>query len=268
MISKWFMGVKAQSKGYFKHVSSRYDYRTSKCTMTPAFTKQSALAPSFNTEAEALEAIEVFAKDAQKLIDDSKTRLADIKKTRPLWDTLDDTGRIDFLTRTHISPQYTPKASHGYGKYKASLFASIYKNNISSLSVDERTAFNNIEWDEEIAKTEKNIKNHEARYEWITTKLLVRECDLEFKFMDNERRSIKWQQRNDNQTAGSYCVACGGAIPGVAQLVIGSSCNCIETHICAICMGKLAEEAKIHAERIPEEIMEHYQTDRFLRAME
>ena len=266
MISKWFMGVKAQSKGYFKHINSRYDYRKGKHTMNPAFTKQSALAPSFNTKEEALEAIEKFTKEAQKLIDECTIRLADIKETRKVWDTLDYNGKLDFLNRTKISPEYTPKARHGYGNYKSRLYASNCKN--KPLSDDERTAFSNIGWDEEIEKRGLTLKNHEARHEWITTKLLVRECELELKFMENERRTIKWQQRSENNTAGSYCVACGGAVPGIPQLVIGSSPRNDQTHICAICMGKLAEEAKIQAGKVPDDIMEHYQTDRFLRALE
>ena len=266
MISKWFMGVNAPSKGYFKHITSRYDYRSGRYIMKPTFTKQSALAPSFNTEEEATEAIEKFVKEAQKLIDGSTIRLADIKKTRKVWDTLGDNAKLDFLIRTKISPEYTPKSRQGYGNYKSRLYASNCKN--KPLSDDERTAFNNIEWDKQIEENERTINNHQGRYEWITTKLLVRECELELKFMENERRTIKWQQRSENNTAGSYCVACGGAVPGIPQLVIGSSPRNDQTHICAICMGKLAEEAKIQAGKVPDEIMEHYQTDRFLRALE
>ena len=59
MISKWFIGVSAKSKGFITgwNSPSRYNWRSSNDEIDkipkPSFTKQSALATSYNTKEEA-----------------------------------------------------------------------------------------------------------------------------------------------------------------------------------------------------------------------
>jgi hypothetical protein len=111
-------------------------------------------------------------------------------------------------------------------------------------------------------KSNNAVKYYESQLDYINTKLLVREVPIEFKFKDGERRSLRWTIRGDHATNSSYCLACGGAIPSIPQLSIQKMGN-----ICAICMMKLADEAKIQAGKIDPDILEHYTTDRFLRSM-
>ena len=91
--------------------------------------------------------------------------------------------------------------------------------------------------------------------------------EIEIKFMDRERREISWSNRGEEETSGDYCNCCGGAVPNIPQLKIRGK-HREYTVICAICMAKLAEEAKIQAGKVDAEIMEHYQADRFIRSMD
>jgi len=277
MISKWFIGVNAKSKGFFKgwgygsYCSTTSSYNNT--VACPSFTKQSALAKSFNSEQEALDELEKFRKESQAVLNKEVDRLKKLKSAKASWTTKTVDEKVTFLTAYDICPEYTVTRKHrafGNRAYKSSLYFGYgSKINIQKLTSDELTALDNVDWNKENSKSKEEVDKHKNRLVYIREKLVVREQDLEIKFMDKERRSIKWEVRGDNATSGSYCNVCGGAVPGIPQLRIGAGSyrHSDGVTICAICMKVLAQEAKIQAGKISDEIMEHYQCDRFIRSV-
>jgi len=272
MVSKWFIGVSAKSKGYFKgfdYISDGY-YHTNKCKLEtnyqprPRFTKQTALARSYPTEQAALRAVKKYRDESTTEITDAKKRIKAIESIRPTWFSLSTLDRYDFCSAYDMSVGYQSTSKGWNGKAQTYMsYLTYYNTTRTKLSKEEKEALkNNINWDSEIIKSRNKVNAHTARLKYIVDKLIVREADLEFKFMDSQRKKIVWVHRKENDTAYGYCNCCGGAIPGIPQLHIG-----YDTVICAICMAKLADEAKTQAGKVPDEVLEHYNTDRFLRSI-
>jgi hypothetical protein len=266
MISRWFIGVSAKSKGFFKGFTR---YNGDK----PSFTKQSALATSYNSEDDAKAGIDKYIKTETDAIEKHTNLVSTLTERRLDWDNMTDDDKILFLREHDIRPEYNATRTSSWGS------GTIYTTRLSlyaygkrpgkkarDLDKEELSALDNVKWDDEIYRSRESLEKHKARLKFLKEKLVVREQDLEFKFLKSERRPIKWDQRSDDDTSNSYCNACGYAVPGITQLVIGKWKTL--TVICSICMGRLADEAKIHADNVSEEIAEHYATDRFLRSMD
>jgi hypothetical protein len=275
MLNKWYIGVSAKSKGFFTgwqyHYNSWWfrmdiiDDATIKkeTSPRPSFTKQSALATSYDTKKEAKESVATYRKDAVTMLnkplamikqleelDKGWTQLSD-KERVTVWDKLDHSIASIVNDRKHINSNSNKKwTGKGYKFTKAG-----------------HKALKDIVWCDYKKYSQYTATMWQNRIDFIDSKLQVREEALEFKFKDSERRKVRWEIRGDNDTSYNYCNLCGGAIPSIPQLRLGwgkynHSGGII---ICAICMGKLAEEAKIQAGKVPDEIMEQYQQDRFLR---
>lgn len=252
MVTKWFIGVSAKSRGFF----TGWNYRKE---VKPSFTKQTALADSFNTKDEADAYLKKERDKNKECMDDDLKTLKELKVIKRDWKEMLFDKKVEYCKRFRFAPTLNDsKNSYGYSRrlsyYSKSTFTDIERDAIE----------NNIRWEYQIKRYEDSIQVFKERIEYIDTKLIVREQEIEIKFKDNERREIKWVQRKDNDTAHSYCNCCGGAIPSIPQLVIGRRWS-NQTFICAICMGKLAQEATIQAGKIPEDILKQYEGDRFLR---
>lgn len=253
MISKWFIGVKAKSKGFYKGWGYSYHGRDNSNVPRASFTKQCALATSYATEQEALDGIEIIREKCRKLIKTNKQRIALYTSYLNDWHNLTHDEKIKIIDENNIIIQ---SKSNGF-------YRRIQKD-----KAEYDIALDSYDWTAKIKTPTDTITCEEAKLKYIDEHLIVREVEIEIKFMDREKRKIKWSQRSDNQTASNYCNCCGGAVPGIPQLTIGRGYyGKYPTVICAICMVRLAEEAKIQAGKIPEEIMEHYQADRFIREM-
>ncbi|MCP3685947.1 MAG: hypothetical protein GY861_25150 [bacterium] len=263
MISKWFIGVNAKSKGYFKYFGGGYGYYANEIKAKPCFTKQTALAPSCDTEKDALAEIDKLDKTAKKDLATAITGIKDNARLASGYPTLTFDEKVDILTKYNMCIQYDdPNYAWGsrsiYFNGRQNTRNQTY-NELQVKAIEDYVWNGKTNWDNVKLRAESEIK-------YIKDKLIVRECDLEFKFMDSEKRSIKWDMRKSDETAGSYCNACGGAVPDVPQLVIYGG---KETHrICAICMTKLSHEAQIQSKKISPDILEHYNTDRFLISMD
>jgi hypothetical protein len=268
MLTRYFIGVSAKSKGFFTGFRHRYYYGDSKMEEAkPSFTKQSALADSFETEADAKAKLKQYRDEAVKERDVLQKKYNDYDKRRFEWSTLSDQKKINFLDANNVRVEYQPPnysykswltTSSGYG-------GGARKS--SDMGKEELKAVRDVDWGKQLEVVQSAIDHYQSKIDFLDNKAVIREQEMEFKFMDKERREVKWTVRGADDTATDYCNCCGGAIPDVPQLVIGKYWNarCV---ICAICMGKLAEEAKVQAGKVSEEILEHYQTDRFLRSMD
>ena len=273
MISKWFIGVSAKSKGFFTGWQYGYGGDRDNGKTKPSFTKQSALADSFSTKADANKRVAQYLKESTDKLTMYTKKLKTIQDAKHTWLSKDQKAKMAFLANTDISVEYeNPETRRGgmfsYNNFK---FLRIRPQDLptKTLTDEEVVVLDNVEWEEEIKKATNEITLHTNRVEFINTKLVVREEDIEIKFMDSERRKIRWTQRDENATSGGYCNCCGGAVPNIPQLIIGDGRrNNTGVIICAICMDVLSQEAKIQAGKIPDEIMEHYQTDRFIRSLD
>lgn len=253
MISKWFIGVSAKSKGFI--TSWQHDYSNALNTKArPSFTKQSALATSYDTEEEANVEVTKYLKDASDFLTKHKDSVTEIQNAKEIWDTLSDDKRFAFGKKHDLNVRYES------GRYTARVWWN--KNNKEEANAIK----NNVNWNEELKKARDYVTLYENRIDFINNKMVVREQEIEIKFMDSERRPIKWTNRNDDQTSNDYCNCCGGAVPSIPQLVVGRYKQ--RTVICAICMKALAQEADIQAGKISDDILEHYQADRFIRSID
>ena len=268
MLTKWFIRDKTRkAKGYFTEFSSYRGWNTGK-NSKPSYTKQTALAPSFNTEEEAEQFLRKLKGNILSELRMARTKIRNIKNLEREWKTLDVEERIAKLANCDITLEYED-GSRGWNgrpyKTRVNLYYGYGTNRtiraFDELSDKEQEAIrkNAHDWSSSLKAPEGNKVVAERRLEELK-RLVTEECTIEIKFMDKERKKIEWSVRGDNETKYSYCNGCGGAVPGIPQVKIG-----YEVRLCAICMGKLAQEALIQADKIPEEVMEHYETDRFLR---
>lgn len=276
MLTRWYIGVNAKSKGFFTgfrlsdwtHVRNcDYDGKPP----LPSFTSQGALAKGYKTEELALLTLNNYIIADEKRIDEYKRDINILETSSRKWANISMNERIRACYLSGIRPQ--AKSRHAFGQNEQYELRDIYlhdRSDDSTLTKEEQNAINTVSPTnliKSVARLKTHITGYENRIQWVKDKLKVREQEVEFKFKDSERRSIEWSIRGDNDSAHSYCNCCGGAIPNIPQLRIGGRWNnsCL---ICAICMGKLAEEAKIQLGKVSDEIMDNYTADRFLRDMD
>jgi len=258
MIQKYYIGVSAQSKGYFKGWKISYFNAGSrvpnelKNADVPAFTKQTALATGYDTELEATAAVTIIRDYTVARLSEQTAMVTTFQRLQSEWIGLTDDEKFA-----------------AYEAYKFPIHGQIYYHrNTPSWKVDVLKLIRVYDFTEEIRKREHFAACYTKRLKFIDDgKLVVRLVDCEIKFLDSERRTISWVVRGDNATASAYCNCCGGSVPSIPQLVIGSTWGKYSCIICAICMEKLADEAKLQSTRIPDEIREQYMGDRFLRDM-
>jgi hypothetical protein len=278
MLTKWFIGVNAKSKGFFQGWNDGYGYYRQADLETkakPSFTKQTALATSYDSKKDAKLALDEYRKTCTKEIKKQENKIASIIKATSNWDKQTPQQKLAFCNKHDLEIAYDAKEKQYYGK-NAGTMQTVrrtlwrgYKPRFTAygdFQPIEQKAIKDLTLDGSLELPQSRIKLNKNRLDFINNKLQIREQELEIKFMDKERREIKWLQRGENETAGDYCNCCGGAVPGIAQIQIGNGWK-DRTVICAICMGKLAQEATIQMEKIPEEVLEHYETDRFVRAV-
>jgi hypothetical protein len=278
MITKWFLGVSAKSKGFitgWKSTGRAYYNNCSKAIDTrpiPSFTKQSALATAYETEADAIAERDKYIKDSKERLVKAQARLTLLKEAKSNWSNMSFDDKVDFCIETGVGVPYKQQTSWNNRIYHTYIkFTSDYKGKIkrSNFNDDEIKAIHiGPHFNSEIECAKSYVKRYKNEIDFCNTKMIVREQEIEIKFVDKERRSISWSNRSDTDTCGNYCNCCGGAVPGVPQLRISGRKYGETTFICGICMAKLADESKMKVQTIPNEIMEHYQTDRFLRAMD
>tara|TARA_R110002126_G_scaffold128271_1_gene270847 strand:- start:43 stop:888 length:846 start_codon:yes stop_codon:yes gene_type:complete len=281
MLTKWYIGVNAKSKGFFKGFNNLgWEYKHNKvaCTIKtrpqPSFTAQSALAVGYESEFEAKKRIEHLITVDKAKVGILKTNIKIMQKAKRNWDSMSLSEKVNICNVTGIRP-YTEdihRRTHLHCKRYINLtsLGGIPSRN-SSEDVD---VINNISKNGQLANRievlESNILGVERRIQWIKDNLKVREVEMEFKFKESARRRITWEGRSDRATNYSFCNCCGGAIPSIPQLRIYCkySYNRNDCIICAICMGKLAEEAKIQLGKVSDGIMDNYTANRFLRDMD
>ena len=277
MITKWFIGVSAVSKGFVTGWNEDEDWRwrssdnPPKTTPKPSFTKQSALATSYNTKEEADKIVEGYIKEAEKQLKEAQKKLDLVLAHKDIWDTITFDEKVKFCRE--VLPKVTYQTTRGYNNnvhdqdvYFGQGYGSTTGKPFSD--VEKKAITNNMNWKREIEHKTAYVQLYKNRIEFCKTKMIVREQEIEIKFMDNERRELKWTNRDESDTSGDYCNCCGGAVPGVPQLHIKGKRWNEYTIICGICMGKLSQEAQIQVSKIPQELLEHYQTDRFLKSMD
>lgn len=262
MISKWFIGVSAKSKGFFTGWSypiSRYNRATGlneiDMKTRPSFTKQTALAKSFPSKEKAEEEIALYLKESMDERTKKENELNELKSMIPLWGSYTDDQRWAYGEKF----SFTIRLNGGGLMY----FNSYYRD-----SKTDNILRSGVHWDYEIEKISSYVKLHQDRIDFIKNNLIAREQDLEIKFCDNERKQINWTMRDEDDTCNNYCNCCGGAVPSIPQLIIKGKRYREYTVICAICMKRLAQEAEIQAGKISDEILSHYETDRFLRSLD
>lgn len=265
MITKWFIQDKnRKSLGFYKCFENTL-WRKKTNIGRPAFTKQTALATFFKSEQDAIDHLETVGKNLQTNIKEINRKLKTIDELKGKWSTLGNQEKINLVADNDIQIQYKEKSQWGRSYIKR-FHATKYiysKTNIKQyddLNDSEKEAIKSPDWDASISPIEEPLTMYEAQFKYLTDYLRPFEQTIEFKFKDNERKRIEWRVRDDNETSYDYCNGCGGAIPGIPQVRIGW-----ETTLCAICMSKLAQEAQIQMGKVPEDVVEHYETDRFLR---
>lgn len=249
MITRWFLTAKQKSKGYM----TGWGYNG-----TSSFTKQTALTKGYNTKAEAKAKIDEYINECNNNIQNYKDLLASFIATKTNWVNLSVNEKIEILKHRR---NYVENI-----EYDTDLWNVIYSPSNKTDKFKE-VILTKIVWYKDYEQTyNDNINNELNKLKYLNEKIVIRECEIELKFNEHERRKIKWQQRPDDETNGNFCNCCGGAIPSIPQFVIqGGRRYDRGIIICAICMMKLAEEAKKEAGKISPEILEHYEKDRFIR---
>jgi hypothetical protein len=260
MITKWFIHInKNKSRGLVKYFNGHSSYGRGL-----DFTKQTALALSSCTEKDALARIEVWKSELIKTIKEQKKLQADFLTTQKNWLTATDEERIAFCYNNGVRIN-DPKKTGGYNSYNRHIYFS--QPSVTSYAPDQLQAVKDASIGQlSLDKYDKNVdrlKEIQAKVD----RLVVCEKDLEIKFMDRERREISWSIRDENDTSNQYCNCCGGAIPGIPQLRIAGRSWKETCYICSICMSKLSQEAEIQAGKVDQDILDHYNTDRFLRSL-
>jgi len=276
MISKWFIGVKAKSKGFITgwNDDDCYSYhRTDNTVRTearPSFTKQSALAVGYATKEEGDAIVAEYINVANNKLKEAEKKLELVNTTKDKWSTLSFDQRVDFCKAVEPKVSYTSTRTYNKSTFQQTIY---FKNrgtrNQKDWSEEEIEAINsNIDWKREVKHKTNYVDLYKNRIDFCQNKMIVREQEIEIKFMDKERRKLSWSNREENDTQGDYCNCCGGAVSGVPQLCISGNRWGERTIICGICMGRLAQESAIQVSKIPKEILKHYQADRFLRSMD
>jgi len=265
MLSKWFICAKQKSKGYFirltnsSYMSRNYPQKTD---TTASFTRQTALARGYNTKEEAEEALDKIRLDIQNTLEKYTENLRNLLDLQQLWPRLTLDEQIKALKKHDIILVYKDKNNWGQSTNRH----MIIDKPITKLTDVQKAVITGTTFDDGIDASKHHIEVANNQLEYIKKNLVVREETIEIKFLGGARRTVQWTIRKDSDTSRSYCNCCGGAVPSIPQLIIGEGWK-YETIICAICMSKLAEEAKIQAGKIDDEILEQYNTDRFLRSM-
>lgn len=249
MISKWFIGVKAKSKGHFTGFHPKKS--------TPSFTQQTALATGYDTKEQALAGLKSRRYGTARDIADAETHLTVLLYAKKNWANLTLDEKIDLLVDNNILLGYIGQTFGGQ-PCKRTLYPR------KNLAPDDQKIVEEATFDDKIIEARLMVDVHTTRLDFVDKHLLVREDTIEIKFSDSARKKIEWTIRDDNDTDRTYCNCCGGAVPSIPQLVIGHYYK-DRIRICAICMINISNEAKIQAGKISDEIMQHHQTDRFLR---
>lgn len=283
MLEKWYIQAKATSKGFFtgwnnisNYISDRMlnhivtdtpvEYEKDKVynditDPKPSFTKHIANAVSYNTKEDAVSVVEMHRKEAHSRLNTYRTNARAIQEmiASGKWTSLTDDEREEFYANNTL---YNQHVSYYFGKRRS------HPYNIKDSDIH---IVKNMELSRELIRKQLLIKREEARIEYLDKKIQVVQLDLEFKFMPKERRAIKWKIRSERQTNNEFCAGCGGAVPNIPQLVIGKKekqrYDRDPVYLCAICVEKLAEEAKRQTGKIPQDLLEHYHQDRFLREL-
>ena len=279
MATKWFITVNAKSKGYVTSInhSDKHFYNYNKTfhfitkeqdsdaiNVRPNFTKQTALAPSFGSEAEAQAHVDGWITAIDAEIKRCNDKLQEFANYMQLWDTATVEEKYEICAENnHFIRTHDPHTSYRYGGY-----GRVRTKEEIAESIDLQNELFNIDWDGLKRNWSRGIRIHTAQKELATTKLMLRECECEIKFMDKECRTVKWELRGDNETRNEYCNCCGAAIPSVYQLTIGGNWGKNSTVICVICINKLQRESEQYYKRIPQDILDQYTQDRFLRALD
>ena len=269
MISKWFIqDHKKKSLGYYKEFSSSVWYSNRRANKgRPSFTKQTALATFFDSEQDAIDHLEKVGTNLENNIKEIKRKLKACNDIKGKWEDVKPQEKINLIAENEICITYREKSQWGHAydrRFEPRKYN--YHNNqspirkVSDLSEEEKDALAHPNWEQTVTQIQDPLSMYEAQLDYLTKYLRPFEQTMEFKFKDSERKHIEWSVRDDKQTKWGYCNGCGGAIPSIPQVRIG-----YEVTLCAICMGKLAQEAQIQLEKIPEDLLEHYETDRFLR---
>lgn len=276
MITRWFIGVKQKSKGYFNRFSTigrmRYDRASDThivdTTPSPSFTKQSALAKSFSTQEDAQEHLDDIRKDITEKTTKLTNTYNNILDIKDKWSGLTFDEQKKFLIDNDIVIKYK-RSEHAHNRYNhAHLYPSQFATIVGAPSAAMITIVKNADFTNNIKGGKLEIEAHQNALDYLNKNLFVRQDELELKFQNTERRKIKWTERGEHETASNYCNICGGAVPSIPQLIISGGRGCGRTVICAICMGKLAQEANIQAGKVPDDILSQYEQDRFLRSMD
>jgi len=184
MLSRWFIGVNAKSKGYF----TGWSYYGKNNNIKGSFTKQTALAESFTTEEKAIERIDLYRKETQKELDKVKSSWKSCQDIAPKWTTITDQERVEFYEKMDNNLRKNLRLSWRYAS------KPVIRTRLSRYSQEAIDQLKDINWINVTVKesaTEK-IEFFEARLDFINNKLLVREVEIELKFKDNERVRIEW----------------------------------------------------------------------------
>lgn len=284
MLEKWYLQPTATSKGFFYgwndinlYILKReiYDICNTNSTPSkvlrsltkpkPSFRKEIANAESYNTKEEAEAELAKYYDEANKKIEQYKIDIDAIQKmiSSGTWPILSDDTRKDFYITHSLDVN---GVSFYFGNKRAN---SIYYSDISESK--DLSIIKGLDLNKCLLYKQVLLEAEEARVKYLDKNIKVVKLDFEFKFMPKERRIIRWTMRGESQTNNQYCAGCGGAIPNIPQLVIGKKekqhYSKDPVYICAICVEKLAEEAKRQAGKIPQDILDHYHQDRFLREL-
>ena len=261
MYKRWYLRPKVKSKGYWNG-GFNYDhcsYGSNSKHVTASYTKQKALAVSYETERELRDRLAKELKHCRHNINTQTALYNDITSLK--WAEMSDQERIDFLSEKRISVNYTVEVDTFGGSRIRNKYMYFRKGaKPEDYNPEQLERLRNADFSSHLLKAQDTIARKRKKIEILRSMSIVSE-DYEIKFMDKEKSTFKWEERKSTDTSHSYCSHCGGAVPNIPQLVVYRR----GVVICAICMMKLAEEAKRMAGKVPDEIMELYERDVFMR---
>jgi len=266
MVTKWFIqDNKRKGFGYYKE----YTYCPNP-NGRPSFTRQTALAKFFKTKEEANDHLFILAEMARNEIQKATGSLENITEAKKNWQKLSNDDKFAIICKTPLEVKYVVKSTSSWRSHDYIAIMDTHNGwdangnpiprKYDDLDKEEKQAIDNIDWNSITEKFDKILKYNTVKLKYITENLVAVEHPMEFKFNDKERMKISWSIRDADATNYGYCNGCGGAIPEIPQVNIGGYVK-----LCAICMNKLAMEAKIQVDKISQEVLDHYETDRFLR---
>lgn len=236
MITRWFIGVSADSKGCFNGWV--------RCKSKPSFQSMYLYDRSYDSEEEAELEIKKYEAECFSSIRNLEKQLVKIQDYKKQWNSYSHKKKIEI----HRTEYALFRDANNY--YLLDSWNKDFDKNLDCY-----------DFNKSILSTNTSINIEKERLKFLKEKIVIKQKDIDLKFKDSEKRKMEWVTPDYLP----FCSCCGGSIPNVQYLEIHSKKRYeANIYICSICMKTLADISLKKAKDIPEELNDHYTKTRFI----